>query len=403
MARIKFVLAAAAVFAALLSSHPARASEPYRIAGDCAGFPRTALLSTPGTCVGLVAQDLGFPRGVAVNGQNIYVVDMGGWTHHRGRLLLLGASGHAKPVTLLTGLDEPSALKFGPDGNLYIGQLGEIDRVNLAASSVTLTPVVLGLPASGRHPLTAFAFGPQNALFVNIGSATDHCEGPAGAPPDTAAICPESTQTPPRAAVIEASTASGVVTHAAAAKIVATGLRNSEGLIVLPDGKLVAAVNGRDYIGMADPSLNDEQEPADTLDVLRQGADFGWPYCFDDNRPDPAYPAYDCAAKTEPTILLPAHAAVLDLLLYQGSAIPALAHTLLLPYHGYRKNGHRLMAMPLDSTGGLSAKFQPIVWGWDFHAGSNPQGNPVGLAELPDGSVLMTEDHNATLLRLAKG
>jgi glucose/arabinose dehydrogenase len=388
--------------ALLLPIHAAQASEPYRVAGDCAGFPKTALLSVPCTCVGLVAQGLGFPRGVAVQGANVYVVDMGGWTHHRGRLLLLGASGHDKPVALLTGLDEPSALKFGPDGNLYIGQLGEIDRVNLAANPVSLTPVLLGLPATGRHPLTAFAFGPQNALFVNIGSATDHCEGPADSAPDTAAPCPETTQTPPRASVIEARIAPGIVTRAAAAKIIATGLRNSEGLMVLPNGEVVAAVNGRDYIGLADPNLNDEQEPADTLDVLHQGADFGWPYCFDANRPDPAYPAYDCAAKTAPTILLPAHAAVLDLLLYQGSAIPALAHTLLLPYHGYRKNGHRIMAMPLDSTGGLSDKFQPIVWGWDFHDGINPQGNPVGLAELPDGSILMTEDHNGTLLRLAK-
>lgn len=88
-------------------------------------------------------------------------------------------------------------------------------------------------------------------------------------------------------------------------------------------------------------------------------------------------------------------------MLYQGDAIPALAGMLVIPYHGYRKNGHRIMAMPLDVSGGLSGRFAPVVWGWDLRAGVNPMGNPVALAEMPDGSVLVTEDHNGTLLRLA--
>lgn len=275
MIRVKFSVLVALLFGLVMPWHGAGASAPYRVSGDCGGFPRTALLSVPGTCVGLVAQGLVFPRGVAVAGANIYVVEMGGWTPDRGRLLLLGHAGHDKPVVLLSGLDEPSALKFGPDGHLYVGLLGEIARVDLATSPVSLAPVVVGLPKTGRHPLTAFAFGPHSALYVNIGSATDYCEGAAGAAPVTTVPCPEAVTSPKRAAVILATIAPGVVTDAAAAPVVATGLRNSEGLMVLPDGQVVAAVNGRDYIGMADPGLDDEQEPHDTLDVLRQGADFG--------------------------------------------------------------------------------------------------------------------------------
>ena len=42
----------------------------------------------PGSCVGLVAAHLGFVRGVAVRGHDVYVVDMGGWVPGKGRLLL---------------------------------------------------------------------------------------------------------------------------------------------------------------------------------------------------------------------------------------------------------------------------------------------------------------------------
>ena len=44
---------------------------------------------------------------------------------------------------------------------------------------------------------------------------------------------------------------------------------------------------------------------------------------------------------------------------------------------------------------------QAIVSGWNYAEGVQPQGAPVGLWELDDGSVLISEDHNGTLLRLA--
>jgi hypothetical protein len=50
---------------------------------------------------------------------------------------------------------------------------------------------------------------------------------------------------------------------------------------------------------------------------------------------------------------------------------------------------------------GVAGPLVPVIWGWDFALGAHPQGSPVALAELPDGSVLITEDHNGTLLRLA--
>ena len=180
------------------------------------------------------------------------------------------------------------------------------------------------------------------------------------------------------------------------AQLVASGLRNSMGLAVMPDGALVAAVNARDAINRADPSLSDALLPHDTLDVIKPGADYGWPYCFDNGRPSPEYRAHDCKATLPPTLLLPPHAAPLGLIVYHGTKLPALDGHLIMPYHGYRAGGHRIMSLALQPLGTP----EMLVGGWDAGA-QGPMGSPVSVAEMADGGVLITEDHNGTLLRLS--
>jgi glucose/arabinose dehydrogenase len=181
----------------------------------------------------------------------------------------------------------------------------------------------------------------------------------------------------------------------------ATGLRNSMALAVLPDGRLLAAVNARDAIDQADPTLSDDLLPHDTLDLIEPSADYGWPYCFDDNRAAPEYKHYDCSSKHRPTLLLPPHAAPLGMLLYHGSSLP-FDGKIIIGYHGYRAEGHRIVALSLDGKDLPEREPQNILWGWNAAPGDHPQGSPVSLYERSDGSVLMTEDTNGTLLRLAR-
>lgn len=381
---------------------PCKAESPYQTAGLCAGYPRVDLQSIPGTCVGLVRSGLGFARGVAVLGQDVFVADMGGWGRGRGRLLRLKDFGQAAPEVLLTGLDEPNGLEVGPDGQLYLGFGGRIARVNLSGDGTTLTDVVTGLPSTGRHPLTAFIIAPDGSIYINIGSATNNCERRGGARPDPALPCPETEAAPPRGAILHVILMPGRAVSWTAASVFATGLRNSVALALLPDGRVVAAVNARDYINLADPRLSDDNLPHDTLDVIRPGADYGWPYCFDNNRPSPEYPNFDCARMQPPGFLLPPHAAPLGMIVYRGAQLPGLSGMLLIGYHGYRAGGHRLVAMPIPPTGGPAGPPRDVIWGWQFRAGAGPLGSPVGLAELPDGNVLITEDKNGTLLCLAR-
>ena len=96
----------------------------------CGGFKRVDLKSDKGMCVGLVATHLGFVRGIAVVGDDIWVADMGGWSKGRGRLLRIKDHGRGKVEEMLTHLNQPNALLALPNGKLLVGSLGRVDEVD---------------------------------------------------------------------------------------------------------------------------------------------------------------------------------------------------------------------------------------------------------------------------------
>jgi glucose/arabinose dehydrogenase len=237
-------------------------------------------------------------------------------------------------------------------------------------------------------------------LYINVGSFSDNCDQDLGKP-SRPAVCPETQETPPRGSILRAKLGANEPLNAAKWQVFARGLRNSMALVVSPKGQIIDAVNARDAINAIDSSLSDNDLPHDTLDYLVAGADYGWPYCFDNNRPSPEYPSYDCSKKTAPDRLLPPHAAPLGMLIYHGHALPNQQGHLIIGYHGYRDLGHRIVSLPLDKNLRPSGEPQDLVWGWGDVPGNHPMGSPVALAEMPDGSLLVTEDRNGTLLKIA--
>ncbi|MGB7194288.1 MAG: PQQ-dependent sugar dehydrogenase [Collimonas pratensis] len=388
----------------LLACGAASAQSTYHTSGSCDGFPRLDLKVAKGMCMGLVAEHLGFVRGVAAIGQDVYVLDMGGWASKRGRLLRLNLKKKGAPEVLLSQLDMPNAIIASADKKLLIGMHGRIVRIDPAAKDIqgSAQDIVVNLPTTGRHPLTAMVQGADGTLYINVGSATDNCESRADQPGKSDSPCPEIKETPPRASVLRASLANAhLPLDARTLPAHARGLRNSMALALAPNGVLIAATNSRDNITVADPKLSDAELPHDTLSWLSAGADYGWPYCFDKLRTSPEYPGYDCRSKTAPSRLLPPHAAPLGMLIYGGKSLPALSAQLIIGYHGYRADGHRLVSLALDGAGQPLGEPRDLVAGWNYRHGGYPMGAPVALATLDDGSLVITEDRNGTLLRLA--
>ena len=342
----------------------------------------------PGLRLEVVARGLSAPRAIAPVSADRAYVTLFSWTKSRGSLVRLTRSGGVwKAMTVLSKLDRPGGLALGPDGKLYLGEVGRISRFDLNKPAFVREKVITDLPGKGLHPLASFVFTPTGDLIVNTGSSTNNCEARKGK-----ATCPE----------VEGRTGSGglrsyhfdwptgLVTRW---DRLAQGLRNSMALAVHPSGTIVEADNGRDAIDEADPKLSDEQLPHDELNVIAAGTNYGWPYCFDDRRNSPEFPAYNCAATISPQRLRPAHAAPLGMAYWND--------TLVIAYHGYRDSGHRVVAFPVDAQGIPSGPGTELIGDWTEKPGQE-LGGPVGVVAAADGSLWVADDCNGMVLRLTR-
>lgn len=374
---------------------------------DCGGLPRLPAKTAPGFCLGLVAEGLKSPRGLALlaNG-DIVVADMGAWQAKRGRVWLLRRAPHGYAGTVLfDGLDRPNSAVPGPDGKVYVGMAGRVARFAPDAARPVLEDVIGGssgvppLPDSGRHPLPALLFDANRNLLVNVGAASDHCENSDGNM-TAGAVCAESAGLDARGA-IRSYAMQWPAGKALRWTVLARGLRNSMALAIDPrTGQLWQGENGRDGIQAAMPALkNDDELPHDELNAIVAGADYGWPYCYDNNLSSPEYPHASCRDKRAPVRLLPAHAAPLGMVFHSGAGWPAaFAHSLVLTYHGYRKHGHRVVAL-LDQPGkGPLGRSVTLVEGARGRVKS--VGAPVGIAVGADGGVFVSDDHAGIVARL---
>ncbi|OEZ80595.1 glucose / sorbosone dehydrogenase [Janthinobacterium sp. HH103] len=399
----------AGALAACLSS--ALAPAMAAAGAQCDGMPRLDVTTPAGFCVAVLADGLKFPRGVLplTNG-DILVTDMTGWAPKQGKLWLLqpkAAGGGYERKLLLDKLDRPNGIVQGPDGLVYVGEVGRIFRFDLRDPARAITDVIGGtaktprLPGLGLHLLTNMRFSPKGDLYVNVGSSTDHCEND-GKAPDPAKACPSAEGLEALGAIREYTMAwpAGTVTSW---RTHARGLRNSMALAFHPaTGELWQAENARDAIQAAMPELkSDENLPHEELNLIKADRHYGWPYCYDDNVASPEYPKTACAAQyAAPQRLLPGHAAPLGMTFYTASRYPALyKNSLIIGYHGYRSNGHRLVALLPDKAGAPLGKSVELIGNWE-RKGKQGRGAPVDVKQGQDGDIYMADDHNGLVLKL---
>jgi glucose/arabinose dehydrogenase len=186
-------------------------------------------------------------------------------------------------------------------------------------------------------------------------------------------------------------------------RVFASGLRNPVGLAYFPGSNtLWTTVNERDHLG-------DDLVP-DFMTSVRDGGFYGWPYSYIGSHIDPTVtpqrPDLVAAAQT-PDVLLPSHSAALGLLFYTGSQFSReFANSAFVALHGSinrsKLSGFRVVRVPFDG-GKPSGPPEDFLSG--FIARDDDQkevwGRPVGLLQMPDGSLLVSDDGGNRVWRVS--
>jgi glucose/arabinose dehydrogenase len=238
---------------------------------------------------------------------------------------------------------------------------------------------LLALPGGATdlygHRTRTLAQAPDGKLYLSVGSSCD--------------VCIEDT--PQRAAILRLNAdGSGV-------EIFASGLRNTVGFDWRPfSGELWGADMGRNNLGAGTVS--------DELNLLEQGRDYGWPYCYDDRVPNPEFnDAARCAATAPPVFKFPPHWAPLGTLFYNLTQFPASYQgDLLVAFHGTAPDQVSTLAgynvARVRFKRGRPAAMEDLVRGWN--ASGDVWGRPAGLLLAPDGSLLISDDFGGRIFRL---
>ena len=359
--------------------------EPMTIApADTAGRTTTldGRLTVPaGLKVTYFARDLDGVRFMAVAPDGALYASQPG----RGRVVRLpdaNRDGVADSVmVVVTGLNQPHGLAFHK-GALYVAAADGVVRVTLGADGkATGSPLYVNrYSGGGGHWSRTIVFGADSAMYVSVGSSCN--------------LCVE--QSSDRAAVLRFDE------DGSGKRVYASGLRNAVGLAVEPStGALWAAQNERDNL-----PPDHENLPPEEINILTDGGDYGWPYCYGDRVPNPEFnDSARCAKTIPPAAKLQAHAAPLGMsFLTRATLLPdEYRSDLLVAYHGSwnRDMPTGAKVVRVHVSGGQPGAVEDLITGWQRPDGSR-WGRPVDVVVASDGSVMISDDTGDAIYRLSR-
>lgn len=271
---------------------------------------------------------------------------------------------------------------------LYIAEPTSVKRYKFDQKAMTVGAgeEIIKMPeefAKGHWTRSMTFDAKGERLYLNVGSGDN--------------VKPDSDER--RATVIECWT-DGSNCH-----IFAAGLRNTTGLHFRPGSSdLWATVQERDGLG-------DDLVP-DYFTKLKKDGFYGWPWAYfgPNEEPRNAGKNPELVKKTiTPDVSLGAHVAVMDFAFYTGKMFPAKYRggafiALRGSSNRSKRVGYSIAFQPFDKSGKPSGELQEFLTGWMLSPDQKEVwGRPVGVTQMADGALLVSEDGGNKLFRVAYG
>jgi len=339
----------------------------------------------PGFAISIFAQGLGSPRVLAQDPGGTLLASIPA----QGRVVALpdkNQDGVADGVvTVAQGLDRPHGMIFRRENGktrLYLAEVEQLavydyDENNFKATN---RRKIADLPPGGRHFTRTMVFlpRPDGRLLISVGSSCDTCVEKDWRHAKVLAANPDGSNLKP----------------------FASGLRNAVFMALNPrTGQVWATEMGRDFLG--------DDLPPDEINVLQEGKNYGWPYCYGqqvhDDQFDPQGAKKDFCQETVPAYIdLPAHSAPLGLAFFPAEGWPPeYRHNLLVAYHGSWNRsvptGYKVVRFKLDDKGNYPG-VEDFITGWLTAQGA--LGRPVDIVIKNNGEIYISDDKAGVVYRV---
>lgn len=282
-----------------------------------------------------------------------------------------------KVVTVAEGLNKPIGVTL-LNGALYVGEISRIikfdDIEKTYASKPAYKVIKSDLPTDTWHGEKYIKAGPDGKIYVPIGAPCNVCDKDDEAYAKIWRMNPDGSNW----------------------ELFARGVRNTVGFTWHPQTKeMWFTDNGRDELG--------DNLPSDELNIApRPGMHFGFPYCHAGALLDPQFgQGKNCDSYSAPVAALGPHVASLGLAFYTGTQFPEqYRNQLLIAEHGSwnraNKIGYQVRLLTLHGNKVLSDT--AFIDG--FLQNEEVSGRPVDVAVMPDGSILVSDDHAHKVYRV---
>lgn len=287
----------------------------------------------------------------------------------------------------------PNGPCFSKDGFLYIVEQNRVLEYAAAeffyeSADVVANPVVAEgdlIPKaeeSYNHTARPCRVGPDNKLYIQLGQ-------PYNVPPKD------------KLDLYHKTGMMGIIRMDRDGKnreVYATGLRNAVGMDFNPKDKTLWT-NDNQVDGMGD-----EQPPGELNRIAKAGLDFGFPWYGGGHTRTTEYKNdTPPAGVVFPEVEQAAHAADLGMMFYTGTMFPKKYQgAIFSTQHGSWNRtvpvGARVMVTFLKEDGHVAGKSEPFAEGWNENG--YYLGRPVDVAELHDGSILVSDDLVGALYRI---